>query len=250
MILDKYIERSLEALPTIINCEACSKNISKFSQFCPSCGHPTERSLKFNSKSCKYLDLSKVSVGLFESIHEKNGRPQGKFPRMVYLVQSDLPPPIGFNFGDSFQNLLGLNLSFNENLDISSIKNLSQLEYLNLEGSFIQDLSPIKKLNSLRILILDGKPSYAIDWGSNFSFKNKFAEQNLDILFSLKNLEFVYCNSNLSNWKEIFNHCLPNCRVFDFNMKLEDVEKNYFLYDHEWFNFLNMIHGIDHYSKL
>lgn len=246
--MNPYLSKCIDTLPILIECEACSNDISKHSKFCPSCGHPSEKSIIFNLGKMNYLDLSGVSQGLYESILPRYSISRGE----SRLDEEDLPKTSGFNFTDAFKNLQGLDISTNENLDINSLQNLVNLKFLNLQNCYIKNLAPISPLNSLEILVLDTGSCWHLNWNHSLSSANEFNEGNIDVICKLGNLEYLILDgaSYRPSWEYAFEHSIPNCKVICLSKPLSTLQEENFRDKEDWIRICAMKRRIEYFKNL
>ena len=131
------------SIPAAIPCTACEKPVSKMTDKCPQCGHPTAASIK------AYRIQLQGGPEVLAKIKEAKESGATRLHLAANEI-TDVSPLEGLT------NLEWLNLGYNQITDISSLKGLTNLEELGLWDNEITDVSPLAGLTNLEELALHG----------------------------------------------------------------------------------------------
>jgi Leucine-rich repeat (LRR) protein len=172
-----------ESIPTLIECYACKKSVSKKSTECTGCGHPTKDSIvafkvKAQEKSERIqFNLRKVLPN--SDFYFQNPKNFGGNETLYKICKAkrdgwtelDLR---GCEISDisPIKSLIGLrklNLSYylgqakNKIVNLSPLQDLINLEDLDIGGNKVTDLSPLSKLKMLKHLRIGSNPVSSLE---------------------------------------------------------------------------------------
>jgi hypothetical protein len=200
------------SIPAAIPCMACSKPVSKKTDKCPQCGHPTPDSVVAYKKA---QELARIRAEEEErrlaEIRAEEERKAKPFGGLEVLAKIKEAKEIGAT---------KLSLHSNEISDVSPLAGLTKLEYLHLGSNQITDLSPLAGLTNLKELRLNGNQISDLSplkGLTNLEYLDLYENQISDLspLARLTKLEELHLGFNPipEDQKAMIKKALPDCDI-------------------------------------